>query len=169
MFRLTCPRCGAQPDKAMLEVVSGMFRASKMWLRENGFATVDAKTFDTEGEIVWCAACGQAFPLGDCLEENGPPPSFEPFRGWDWTELAARFGVAIPDEDDSAPLAAWLEIRCRDEGEQDRIAGICREFVGALAATDPSHNKPVWEGLAKVEDNGTFMGFAIRLLGWMWT
>lgn len=169
MFRLTCPKCGAEPDEAMLEVVFGTFRASKMWLREDGFAAMDAKSFDTDEETVYCHKCERLFPLGDCLEENGPAPSFEPFKGWDWTELAARFGVAIPDEDDPAPLVAWLGERCRNPEDQRWIAGVCREFVGALAAADPSHNKPVWEGLAKVEDDETLMGFVIHLLGWMWS
>lgn len=169
MFRLTCPKCGAKPDKAMLEVMSGTFRAAKMWLREDGFATMDAKSFDTDEETVYCHSCERRFSLGDCAEENGPAPSFEPFKGWDWTELAARFGVAIPDEDNPAPLAAWLEERSRIQREQAWVAGICREFVDALAVADPSYNRPVWEGLAKVKDDETFMGFVIHLLGWMWT
>lgn len=169
MFRLTCPRCGAEPDDARLKVVSGTFQAEGMLLQEDGFATMDARQFNTDHEMVRCSECEAVFPLGECLEENGPAPSFEPFRGWDWTELGARFGVAIRDEDDPAPLAAWLEEHSRLPDDRKWVARACREFVEALAAADPSYNKPVWEGLAKVEDDETFMGFVVHLLGWMWS
>lgn len=169
MFRLTCPKCGAGPDEARLEVVSGMFRASKMWLREDGFATMDAKSFDTDDEAVLCHACGRFFSLGDCVD-SGPAPSFEPFKGWDWSELAARFGVAIPDEDDPTPLADFLaEWHTKNDSEKDRIAATCREFLEALVSADPSYNRPVWEGLVKVKDDDTLIAFMTKLIGWMWT
>ncbi len=169
MFRLTCPKCGAGPDEANLQVVSGNFRASKMWLRRDGFAAMDAKTFDTDEEVVYCGACGARFPLGDCLDE-GPVPSFEPFKGYDWSELAARFGVDVTGReglDDVEPLVVWIESHRLWENE--RIAKTCREFLAALIAVDPTANKPVWKGLAKVKDDGTFMDFFIHLLEWMWT
>ena len=62
-------------------------------------------------------------------------------------------------------LGRWT---IQDKDEQIWITGICREFLGALISADPSHNKPVWEGLAKVEDEETFMTFMTHLIGWMW-
>jgi uncharacterized protein YbaR (Trm112 family) len=164
MFRLTCPKCGSPYDVAKLEVVAGTFRASKMWLREDGFATMDAKTFDTDEETVYCHVCERMFPLGDCLDD-GPTPSFKPFNGYDWTELAARFGVAVPNEDDPDPLILYLEGHCH----QDNVTATCREFLDAIITIDPTGNKPVWEGLAKVEKDEDFMPFFIHLLSWMWT
>jgi hypothetical protein len=70
MFKTSCPRCKAELEDARLEVVGGTFRASKMWLGEDGFATTDAKTFDTNDEIVYCHACEEQFPLGECLDEE---------------------------------------------------------------------------------------------------
>jgi len=166
MFRLTCPKCGAEPEDARLEVVYGRFRASKMWLQEDGFATMDAKTFDTDEETVYCHACERWFSLGNCLSDN-PAPSFEPFKGYDWTELAERFGVSIPD-DDPKVLVSWIENHVA-QGEEEWVAKTCREFLDALIATDPTDNKPVWQGLAKVEDDGSFMTFFIHLLDWVWT
>ena len=166
MFRLTCPKCGSPYDVAKLEVIAGTFRASKMWLHSDGFTTMNAKTFDTDEETVYCHVCERIFPLGECLDKD-PAPSFESFKGYDWSELAARFGVKVPDRDDTGPLVAYLEDHCRQE--QDRIAAVCREFLDAIIATDPTVNKPVWEGLARVKKDEDFMPFFIHLLSWMWT
>lgn len=166
MFRLICPKCGVEPEDAKLEVVSGSFRASKMWLQEDGFATTDAKSFDTDEETVYCHACERFFPLGDCLDDS-PAPLFDPFKGFDWTELAGRFGVVIPNDDDAEPLVVYIESHLAWEPE--RICQICREFLDAIVATDPTHNKSVWEGLTKVKDDETFMRFFIHMLDWMWT
>lgn len=169
MFRLTCPKCGAEPCEAWLEVMSGRFRASNMWLQEDGFAAMDAKSFDTDEETVYCHKCKRWFSLGDCLEENGPAPSFKPFKGFDWTELAARFGVDIKDDqkEDAAKLRTWLEHHSMRELAW--VATNCREFLTALIQTDPTSNKPLWIGLAGVKDDETFMRFFTHLFEWMWT
>ena len=60
------PRCGAPPEKAKLKVISGRF-VSDMPLAEDGFSPIDAKEWDTEDEIVKCAACGTFFQLYECL------------------------------------------------------------------------------------------------------
>jgi uncharacterized protein YbaR (Trm112 family) len=169
MFGLTCPKCNSPYDVAKLEVVSGTFHASKMWLREDGFATTDAKTFDTDKEIVYCHVCERLFPLEECLcpDVMVPTPSFEPFKGRDWTELGRRFGVVIPNECDGEPLVVYLKDHLL--WEEKVVAKVCREFLDALIKIDPTSNKPVWKGLAKVDDDKTFMDFFIQLLEWMWT
>lgn len=71
MFNLTCPRCKAEPDAALLEVVSGTFSASGLLLSRDGFATMDARRFDTSDEKVACRACGDRdISLGECLPEE---------------------------------------------------------------------------------------------------
>lgn len=169
MFRTTCPKCGAQSEDAKLEVVSGRFRASKMWLQEDGFATIDAKTFDTDEETVYCHSCERWFSLGDCFTDNGPAPSFKPFSGFDWTELATRFGVDIKDDqaEDAVKLRTWLEYHGRHELAW--VASNCREFLMVLIQNDPTPNKPVWIGLAGVKDDDTFMRFFTHMFEWMWT
>lgn len=67
MFDATCPKCGAPPEVAQLEIVSGRFTASKMYLQPDGFATTDAKNFSTDEEKVFCHRCRKTFDLGECL------------------------------------------------------------------------------------------------------
>ncbi|MCR4427560.1 MAG: hypothetical protein NUW23_15490, partial [Firmicutes bacterium] len=62
MYRTTCPKCGAEDS---LYVVSGYFRATRMFLTQDGFSPMDAKQFDTEDEKVECDSCGATFDLGD--------------------------------------------------------------------------------------------------------
>lgn len=69
-FKLSCPRCKAEPDDARLEVISGVFNARAMYLQEDGFATMDAKQFDTDEEKVYCHACEQTMSLGECLDDE---------------------------------------------------------------------------------------------------
>lgn len=64
---LHCPHCGACPDDARLEVVSGTFVARRVLLTEDGFDLMDAKRLDTEDEVVRCDACGASFPLSDVM------------------------------------------------------------------------------------------------------
>jgi hypothetical protein len=79
-FKTTCPRCKAAPEDAMLEVVSGIFRARAMYLQPDGFATMHAKQFDTDEEQVYCHACEQTMSLGECLDDemNDEPDEQEP-------------------------------------------------------------------------------------------
>lgn len=168
MYRLTCPKCGADSEEARLTVISGKFESTNMLLCEDGFSVVDARQFNTEDEMVWCKVCERTFPLSDC-EAIRPEPSFAPFKGFDWTELAARLGVNIRDDqdEDADKLRAWLREHC--QRELDWVAANCREFLAALIKADPCGSKPVWMGLAEVKDDKEFMEFFIRLLDWMWT
>ena len=70
MFNLTCPRCGAKEEDARLAVISGTFRATKMYLCEDGFATADAKQFDTDNEKVYCHVCDTVMDLRECMDER---------------------------------------------------------------------------------------------------
>jgi len=40
-----------------------------MYLQPEGFATTDAKNFDTDEEKVFCHHCKKTFDLGDCMEK----------------------------------------------------------------------------------------------------
>lgn len=96
-FKLSCPRCKAMPDDARLEVTSGIFRARALFLSEDGFATMDAKQFDTDNEMVFCHACEETFSLGECLDDemNDPvPPGFSPEQ-WQAVE---KFAEKFPDD-----------------------------------------------------------------------
>ena len=69
MFKIDCPRCKAPTEEANLEVVSGTFD-SRMPLTADGFTPLDSKQFDTDNEMVACDACGDTFPLGECLDDE---------------------------------------------------------------------------------------------------
>lgn len=53
-FRTTCPKCGVSDQ---LEVVSGFFSTSGMFLSPDGFAFADAKQVETSSERVRCVVC----------------------------------------------------------------------------------------------------------------
>lgn len=71
-FMLTCPLCGAEPEKAKLEVVNGIFMAGGVRLAEDGFDLRSAKSISTEDEEVKCAVCGRTFLLDQCMLPGEP-------------------------------------------------------------------------------------------------
>jgi hypothetical protein len=66
-FILTCPYCGAGPTEAHLEIISGSFKASKMYLERDGFSFADCKELHTYQEKVFCNACFSIFYLEEIL------------------------------------------------------------------------------------------------------
>jgi len=59
-FETACRGCGAEGE---MEVVAGTFDAQGMRLCEDGFATSDAKTFNTSSEVASCRMCGHTQTL----------------------------------------------------------------------------------------------------------
>lgn len=68
MFKLNCPRCGAEEVKARLEVVSGRFMSNRVYLEKDGFDLYASNGLDTEDEMVYCHACECTFTLDECYE-----------------------------------------------------------------------------------------------------
>ena len=58
-YKLDCPICGAEPEDARLEVISGTFQTRKMFVVPDGFSFSDAKGVCTSDEQVRCDNCGK--------------------------------------------------------------------------------------------------------------
>ena len=71
MFRISCPRCKAPANQAQLKVVGGTFEVRGVALMRDGFDLHESKSLSTDDELVRCAQCGETFPLGECLDEEG--------------------------------------------------------------------------------------------------
>lgn len=111
-FKLSCPRCKAEPDAAQLEVVLGKFECVHVKLQEDGFDLMEAKQLNTEDEQVFCNACEETFPLGECLDDemNDPvPPGFSPEQWQAVEQFAQTFpDDSPPDENEVASVAARI-------------------------------------------------------------
>jgi len=70
-FKTCCPRCGAGPYDAKLTVTYAEVSMDDVELEPDGFDLSAATRSDTTNEQVTCAACGQTFPLGECLLTEG--------------------------------------------------------------------------------------------------
>jgi len=53
MFETKCIKCGEES----LHVIAGTFTARGMTVTRDGFATTDAREFDTDNEMVSCTEC----------------------------------------------------------------------------------------------------------------
>ena len=70
VFKTTCPRCGAPPETAKLEVVSGEFDAKGIKLYSDGFSLGDYQKMSTSEEVVQCMVCEASFPLSALMEKT---------------------------------------------------------------------------------------------------
>lgn len=71
MFKTSCPRCGASEEKAELQVVyAECLLNGGVSLNEDGFSLADCNCMETTNERVHCNACGENFPLSECLDEE---------------------------------------------------------------------------------------------------
>jgi len=66
-YKLDCPRCGAVPETAALQVIGGEFETSGVYLEPDGFAFSDAKQVNTTEERVRCSVCEAVFDLSECV------------------------------------------------------------------------------------------------------
>lgn len=163
MFKESCPHCGAGPIEARLEVISGSFSASGMFLNKNGFCTVESNSFNTENEKVKCNNCESIFSLDECRETFIVP---EAFKGRDWTELAQRFQINIY-EDDCSILETYIR---NNYYYNPKIVETCHEFLEALIAAGGPESVPLWEGLNKIRKSTSFfIDTFCHLLPGMWT
>ena len=106
------------------------------------------------------------------------------FKGYDWTELAEALGLVTerPYHEDEHLIEAIRAAlrkasRClsHPQYEDERInanltVAAARQFVHALIATGVGiEDRPVWRGLAEVEDHHTFLSYLSMMLPAMWT
>jgi predicted nucleic acid-binding Zn ribbon protein len=69
VFKTTCPRCGAPPETAKLEIISGEFTATGIKLYSDGFSLDDYRKMSTSEEVVQCMVCEASFPLRALMEK----------------------------------------------------------------------------------------------------
>lgn len=72
-YMLTCPSCGAEPEKANLHVVAGIFKTAGLPLTSDGFDLSRANVLITEKVIVQCQACEEDFLLENLELPEEPP------------------------------------------------------------------------------------------------
>jgi len=103
----------------------------------------------------------------DKLAENMTTTAFNAtFKGYDYSELAERFGVDVTDSVE--PLRARLtDLLYENDGN---AIAMVRAFVVALAnnARQNGYAAPVWFGLAAVADDHTFLNYLIPLIDRAW-
>ena len=115
------------------------------------------------------------------------------FNGWDFMELAGEWGLldrykdkpwvddslpikqqAVHHNDDSRPIREFLEELCQqymehhDETLLTKYANDIRMYSRKLALEENSYYKPLWRGLARIEDDFTIVRATILLLPCMW-
>jgi len=108
------------------------------------------------------------------------------FKGWDFLELAEKWGLQYkykpspkhpsrPTNDDSKPIRRFLESlikqsqRLGDESLLSPYANDIRMYTRKLAQNDISYYRPLWRGLARIEDDFTLVRATILLLPCMWS
>jgi hypothetical protein len=94
------------------------------------------------------------------------------FEGCDWTELAEYFGVDSSDEEsikviDEKLIEIVSDIHGMSLKAHPDVTKI-REFVTEIERRDSTYKKPIWKGLLKIREDGTFIKFVSLLYGEMW-
>ena len=104
-----------------------------------------------------------------------------PFKGWDWTELAEKWGLFL--NGDPIDILAGDEILFREYlnglffplcafGDVRRVsAAACsdiRNYLKALAKNG-CYEAPAWEGLSRVEDDFSLLRLFIDLFPLAWS
>jgi hypothetical protein len=105
------------------------------------------------------------------MKQHGNPEYI--FKGYDYTELAEYFGVDDCEEVSVKAINENLEkIRCEIGGlsfnahpDMNKL----REFVSAIEKQDDTYKKPIWRGLSKVIEDGTFVKLLKLLYLEAWT
>jgi hypothetical protein len=83
--------------------------------------------------------------------------------------------AGIHHNDDSRPIREFLEELCQkyfenhDESILTKYAEDLRMFARKLSLGDDSYYKPLWRGLARIEDDFTIVRASILLLPCMWS
>ena len=82
---------------------------------------------------------------------------------------------AVHHNDDSRPIREFLEELCQeymehhDETLLTKYASDIRMYSRKLALEENSYYKPLWRGLARIEDDFTIVRATILLLPCMWS
>ena len=103
------------------------------------------------------------------------------FDGFDYLELSDKWCIYVPFEcdDDGSWIVEFamnflFKMRWDDNDRRHKYTRVsqafiddCRAFVSALAEWDQSE-KPLWEGLSKIESDENFVRMFIPLLPYAW-
>jgi hypothetical protein len=157
-----CPQCGQESRSAMIPCGNCGY---------NGADTI----------IGFCTHC-YTIGLNDQACGCNKPDHYPGFLGWGFGELFQAYGLDyLPGEynDDDTQIKAiqeymdWLlEINMFkvDNPEVEEAALLLKQFLAALARDGASgYWKPVYEGLAAVEENNTLFQAVHPLVGHLWT
>lgn len=101
-------------------------------------------------------------------------------KGWDFEELADEWGLYLPDslDDYSEPMttAEWINLYLEnfiqtvsDTRTRRKAAKDIRKYCQLMSDDDCCFECPVWEGMAKVEDDFTLIRLFSPLIGYAWT
>lgn len=103
------------------------------------------------------------------------------FYGYDYTELAEKWGIAPPPEGVDENIYYLTTIRwhiqeiiakvAENKEEVNPKIQDMRDFLKALIkeSEEVDYCTPVWKGLLKIEEPYTFCHLFIALLPYMWT
>lgn len=136
-FVTECPKCGGD-----LFVVGGVFSA-RIRISPDGFSTQDAKTFDTQDEVVACGSCSYRGPLAMVGDE--PKPEFaktpsgytayvDTFDGDTQITAEEQIAAAIFDRLHGENDNSISEASCADLG-RSILRGVLLEFRPDLFVT----------------------------------
>lgn len=89
------------------------------------------------------------------------------WKGYDWSELAQRFGLVedLYDCQEEDLLAKIKDFILKNAIEAEPHL---REHLALLIKHNNTYQTPVWEGLLKIKNNHTFISMCIPLIGLMW-
>jgi hypothetical protein len=109
-----------------------------------------------------------------------------PFIGWDYMELADKWGVFLPDFEDSSPyyladydyIKLYLDefvFKFNMKGRGDRLTRVgraaardIREYCAVLADGYHGYAGAVWKAISEIEDDYTTLQIFLPLLGHAW-
>lgn len=72
------------------------------------------------------------------------------FTDWLWAEYTKHWGKD-------------------DQEKQKALVQPCRDYLNAAIACCHFHSKPMWEGLAKIDHDETFLKYFTHLFDYLWT
>jgi hypothetical protein len=107
---------------------------------------------------------------------------FEPceysFYGWDYSELANRWGFHVPETDQLEAFEyiqifisnyAWPGIGRSHTRFQRRAAKDVREYLVALSRCDAGYLGGFWKAMSEIKDDWSMMRMFVHNLGFAWS
>ena len=92
------------------------------------------------------------------------------FKGWDWTELYQYFKRTDKNPSDEK-CYTYIKKKLQECSDNEHKADVMkvREFVRKVSMCQDEYASPLFKGLYKIEDDGTFLNYVVLLLKCLWT